>query len=118
MNDGVTRLLDPSILHQADLFVGLLVRNRSLSYLPELYEVFGPEKLVDFLDLFAGTTFEVPSIETLAGITRSLAIYNDLSMKGYNARELARKYDISETAVRETASMVRDIEKEIEVLSG
>lgn len=113
MSGGVERLLDRTLLSCADLFLALLLRDGTLTYLPELYEVFGPEKLVDFLDIFAGATFEVPSTEVLSKIARDISVYHDHQSGTYTFPELARKYDLSENEVKWACSKVSEVEKGI-----
>ncbi len=78
----------------------LLYRSEG-TLIPELFEIFGREKLFKFLDIFAGTTIKVPDKGLLKRIIRDTAIYLAL-VNNYTDLQvdyLARRYDISQTEV-------------------
>ena len=53
-----------------------------VTLLPELYHCFGYERMMKFLDIFAGTTFVVPSKVKLENAIRDAMIFTKLSKRG------------------------------------
>jgi hypothetical protein len=92
-------ILKPMDRKQLDtLFIALLHYSQH-NILPELYEIFGEESLLKFLDLFSGMTIKVPSHDQLSLIIRDVNIYIRLSRADKKAdliRELMSEYGIEE----------------------
>src|SRR5262245_13061178 len=57
---------------------------------PELYELFGNQHLMRFLDLFAGTRFEVPSRDLILTALRDADIYARLAARKDTVRAWQR----------------------------
>lgn len=95
------------------LFV-LLVHSGRYELLPELYEVFGREKLLQFLEIFGGTTIKVPSEKDLIQAARDVAIYTRLhdAQPGHKdpVDDLCHEYDLCSdevyTIYREMAQLM------------
>jgi len=91
-----------------------LLRAGKNTLLPELYDIFGKECLLKFLDTFAGTTIQVPTKKVLEDAIRDTYIYLTLTkdLKAGNTKksdivkELAERYDI---AGRDVLSIFRDM---------
>ena len=77
--------------------------------IPELYEVFRPEQLMRFLDLFAGTRFEVPSRDVILTALRDADIYARLAEHKDTVRGLATKYRLAEHQVADAYARVAAI---------
>lgn len=82
------------------LFRTLLYEAAGLSHLRQLYEVFGPESLLKFFDLFAGVTIEVPSREKIEKALRDTRIFFLMNRaavghRAQQARELAGEFGLS-----------------------
>lgn len=107
------KLLDQDLIHYSDLFIAVLLQQADATFLPELYEVFG-DKLVLFLDIFAGTTFVVPSRQVIEKAVRHVAIYHKLESGRYKEEELAREYGVDIRWVREIRKQVQNIAKVID----
>lgn len=94
--------------HIDALQVALLRASRG-TILPELYEIFGKDKLLQFLDIFSGTTINIPSRKVLEDSIRDTYIYLGLrrASKKANrkkvmsdvAKDLADRYDIDKQTV-------------------
>lgn len=80
------KLIDP-------LQVALLVDTR-FSVLPELYEVFGPSALLEFLDIFGGATIKIPTREELEVYLRDVIIYANYNEK---RRSLCTRYNLTDS---------------------
>lgn len=91
-----------SVAHIDALQVSLL-RAGKHTLLPELYDIFGKERLLKFLDTFAGTTVQVPSKKVLELAIRDTYIYLTLNMslksgkkkKSDVVKSLSERYDIT-----------------------
>lgn len=71
-------IFDNSATKHIDALQVALVRASRDSILPELYEIFGKESLLKFLDIFAGTTVKVPTKKVLENSIRDTFIYLSL----------------------------------------
>lgn len=95
-----------------DLWHIVLLRCARNTVLPDLLEVFGKEALIKFLDIFAGTTFRVPSREVLEHSVRDVDIYIQVKRHGSDAfRGLCQRYDLTEDQVKSAYYQVRDMAK-------
>ena len=95
------------ILAEADrgladgLYLALL-RLQEHSLLPELYAIFG-DKVIEFLDIFAGQTIEVPSLDKLERAVRDVQVYNRLQRtpnRDATLSDLCTEYDLTEQQIR------------------
>jgi len=80
----------------------LLTIDSEYSLLPELYDIFGKEKLVEFLDVFGGTTISVPSRDKLIKYIDMIEVYSMIEKNpNIDRYELGREFDVSvDTIVR------------------
>ena len=67
--------MDTKLGEHVDLVKVVLFYYNDLSLLPELYDIFGGEALIKFLDIFGGTTIDVPPAETIERAIRDVSIY-------------------------------------------
>jgi len=108
--DGVLPA-DLAVEKRIDALEVLLLYCAGNTLLPELYRVFGKEYILRFLDLFAGTTLEVPSRETIEQSVRDVDIW--IRLRETNTEEvrayLAEKYHVSLETVREVFERVNPI---------
>lgn len=76
----------------------VLLNTDSYSLLPELYDVFGEDNLIKFLDVFAGNTITVPGKKKFASAVQKIEIYSRLEVKKNKPtiKELADEYEVSE----------------------
>jgi hypothetical protein len=58
-----------------DVFRVVLVQSVQYTLFPELLEIFGPEKVLKFMDIFGGMTIKVPDRSILERIVRDVDIY-------------------------------------------
>ena len=110
------RILDPNMDEYVDVLKVIMLYTDRFSLLPELYEVFGEEHLLRFLDVFAGTIIEVPPPEVLERAVRDVTIYMRMKKSGPVGRgkvisALAEELLISEESVKQT---YREVSKIIE----
>lgn len=64
---------------QVEAFYVLLVSSGKFTVLPELYDIFGREMTLKFLDTFAGCSIKVPSPERLKDLALKVEVYVRLS---------------------------------------
>jgi len=106
MKVDTVRLFDKDVSRLIDVFIPVMVAWTRKTLIPELYEVFGTEHLMLFLDLFAGTRFEVPSRDLILTAVRDADIYTRLAADGDTVAGLASKYRIEEHRVADAYARV------------
>jgi hypothetical protein len=98
------------------LYVTLLLKSK-YTHLPELYNIFGKDKLCDFLDIFAGATVEVPSRKDFLEAIRDASIYfevkslrRSVNSDAYKAliKKIANECDLTEKKV---LSIIKSVDK-------
>lgn len=97
---------------QVEVFYALLVSSGRYTFLPELYDIFGREATIKFLEVFAGCRIKVPSIEKLENLARSTAIYVRIKQSKSKRRAmivqmLAEEYELTEDRVRSIYNRTR-----------
>jgi len=104
-------ILDRNLDKYVDLLVLLLIKTDKYSMLPELLEVFGGDKLGQFLSIFEGCTIRVPSIQELKGSLRDIDIYVSLnkSILPEEKSRLASKYDVSVDMIEKIFAYMTDL---------
>lgn len=111
-------VFDNRVMEHIDVLQVALVRAGRNTLIPELYEVFGKDNLLKFLDLFSGTTIEVPSKLVLENAIRDTFIYLAINRAKKNPRvnvndvkkDLMDRYHI-------TRDQVEDIYKDMHSFS-
>jgi hypothetical protein len=83
-----------------------LIRDDRMSVLPVLYDIFGEDKLFEFLRLFGGVSILVPSIAEFEDAARDAVVYCELKKCSKDTKEatvsfLADEYGISKSKVWE-----------------
>lgn len=83
------------------------------SFLGQFNDAFGPANTQKLLDIFSGTTIEVPARRTLDAAERDIAIYESLNMattaQQHKERKakLAIKYDLTEKRIKDIFRTMR-----------
>jgi len=104
-DDRVIRLMPDDAAAYFDVFRELLFVVTRDTVIPEIIQVFGDNTL-KFLDIFAGTTIEVPSREVLNIAYRNTHVYLVLSElkkgeeRAQRVKELAALYGVEEKKIR------------------
>lgn len=99
-------IMDVQTRRTHDLLYLALVFSEEYSLLPELYEIFGQETLVKFLDLFSGAQITVPPRRVFEHAVRDVNIYVRMTdsrskkRQDNTAARLADEYEISEATIR------------------
>lgn len=79
-----------------DLLILRLLFDSEFQFLPELKYILGHKKLVEFLQMFSGTTIKVPNIKNLSKAVQDVVIYMDVQRNGGSvSTKIASKYDQS-----------------------
>jgi hypothetical protein len=104
-----------------DTLRAVLYRLCPRSHVIELYDIFGKEHFIKFLDLFSGTTVEVPSRSTLEQGMQDVLIYLTLSrtepaVRPKMTRHLAQRTGLTAGEVRSrfvaTEKALKDLQLE------
>jgi Mor family transcriptional regulator len=109
MKVDMIRMLDDDVGELVEVFIPVMLAWTRKTLIPELYEVFGPEQLMRFLDLFAGTRFEVPSRDVILQALRDADVYVRLAAGRDTVRDLATKYGVAEHQVADAYARVAAI---------
>jgi len=109
MKVELVRMLDKDASRLIDVFIPVMVGWTRKTLIPELYEVFGNQHLMLFLDLFAGTRIEVPSRDLILTALRDADIYSTLTGHKDTVRGLATKYGVAEHQVADAYARVAAI---------
>src|SRR5262249_1540632 len=109
MKVDTVRLFDNDVISSIYVFIPVMLSWTRNTLIPELYEVFGTEHLMRFLDLFAGTRFEVPSRDLILTALRDADIYATLAAHKNTVRGLATKYGVEEHRVADAYTRVTAI---------
>jgi hypothetical protein len=124
LQEEVYQLEDLPALDDAVLCLYYLSKH---SLLPELHEVLGPQKLLDLIAVFGGTTVTFPTVEQFRQAVIDIALYRDLGeflgdprcVDAHEAAEKAkRKYNVTDPwqRVRRVVSVLTP-DKEIAMLT-
>lgn len=81
------------------------------SVLPEIFSLLGPEKTLDFLEVFGGSTIKFPPRNAVAQVIRDFEIYRALNGLGGESRlvvmaRLAGQHDLTEGYIKEVHDRV------------
>lgn len=76
----------------------VLLYRFSETLLPEIFDVIGKEKFIEFLSVFSGMTVKVPDLEELKKAIRDTSIFLEVS-KGTDMRRLELEYDMKESEI-------------------
>jgi len=106
-------IYDPHLAKYVDTLSVVLLYNDKYGFLPELYEIFGRENLIRFLDTFSGTTFQVPSRESLDRAIRDVIIWVEMSKdcRQEVAEALAFRYEVAIMTVWNTYNTMKELMK-------
>lgn len=95
-------IFDPVSGQALDLIKVALLEFGLESHLPELYDIFGEDDLLKFLDIFGGCTIKVPSRYEVRDVIRDVRIYLELSRIPRSAEgrqrvvnDLCTRYDLT-----------------------
>lgn len=89
-----------------EAFYVLLVSAGNYTFLPELYDIFGREETIKFLEIFQGCTLSVPKADKLEKLAREVSIYTRIERaptsksRSTIVRRLAEEYELTEDRVR------------------
>src|SRR5262249_40962840 len=106
MKVDTVRLFDKDVSSLIDVFVPVMLAWTRKTLISELYEVFGTEHLMRFLDLFADTRFEVPSRDLILAALRDADIYVRLAGHKDTVHGLATKYGVEDHRVSDAYARV------------
>jgi Mor family transcriptional regulator len=105
---------DDTIGRHVDVFYLALMEAAGDTLLPELYDIFGKEVTIKFLERFEGTQITVPSGDILKAAARKAAIYAalvDADDKDAKASELAREHNMRPAQVLDVYTKAQEMAK-------
>lgn len=110
VTSSAKQVLDVSIFDKTTRkFVNVLqlalLESTGDTHLPEIFEIFGCDAFLKFMDIFAGTTIEVPSLKVIQDSVRNVSIYmvlrkTPVGSRAKKVRELSAVYSIPTGSVR------------------
>jgi Mor family transcriptional regulator len=86
-----------------DAFLVLLLFKSQETLLPELLECVGRESLFKFLEIFGGTTVQIPEKTLIERQMRDASIYVEIIKKKKPVREVAERHELEDATVRQIA---------------
>lgn len=94
-----------------DPLEAVLYLNAKYTLLPELFEVFGHDNTMKFLELFGGKTLKVPPVLEMQKAFDYLGIWSSLrkSNNPTTVKRLCKRYEMSYAEVREAYRRVQDM---------
>jgi len=93
------RILGKDVEKHLPAFFSLLLGSARETLLPDILEVVGHERLLKFLDIFAGMSITVPSRDVLIQFVRDADIY--VRFRPDTAPALAKEHGLEVEQVRE-----------------
>lgn len=87
----------------------LLAKTCQYSLLPEIMDVVGPKKCIEFMDIFGGQTVDVPPTQSLLDPLRDADIYVSLEKEntGTTVKALSKRYGIPRSHILDVYNNVR-----------
>ncbi len=95
--------------NRVKLLMLVLLNTDAYTFLPELLDLFGEDKLLKFLDVFSGTSIQVPSREKLGKSIRDVDIFCRLEYAKHKPtyKELSEEYEVSEKYIYLTYNRIK-----------
>lgn len=112
MDESIS-LMDKGVEPYLRVFIPLLINKCEESLLPELIAAFGESGLLKFLDIFAGTTFKVPSRKIISDMVRDSKIYAAMNGNKVDVEAVAKALDISKATLLSHFDSVKALLAEI-----
>jgi hypothetical protein len=76
------KLLDRNTERYIDALYAVLLTTQPVSLFPEMYEIFGREAVLKFLDIFSGQVIHVPSAAQIEEKVRDVTIWVEMKKDG------------------------------------
>lgn len=108
---ALPRVFDPAIMEHFHIAQVMLVVDNAATVIPEIFEIFGPEKGAEFLDVFAGQVVRVPQVQAMARSFRHAMMYGEMLKRGRlddpkNAELVAMRFRADQREVLEACRRV------------
>ena len=104
----VVRLVEKSVQDHLEVFRSIAFESIKDTLLPELFSVFGSKAAIKFMDVFAGSSVEVPSRKILDDLVRTTDIYVMVE-NGRPLAVIAEKYDTDVPEVKNTYARAKKL---------
>lgn len=95
------QLLDDRVQQHLHPLSLVLMHEDEFGLLPEVFQAFGEEHLIRFLDIFAGRTLTIPDRDVLHRRIRDVRIWVTMNQDSGAAPELAKEYGLSEPRIHD-----------------
>lgn len=110
MQKSKLRLFDENAQRYVDALYAVLVMSQRTQYFPEMYEIFGKEQVLKFIDVFSGQTIQVPTRESLEQHIRDVTIWVKMVDDPANLQTIRTEYGLSTADVQ---SICKDVAEKL-----
>ena len=107
------RLIDNNTDRYIDALYAVLMMSNETQFFPELYEIFGRNRVLQFLHIFSGQKIQVPTIEYLEQKIKEVQIWMEFKKNPSNRLSIINSYGVSDSDID---SIVRSVDRKIEEL--
>lgn len=91
-----------------DALYALLVTTDDTQFFPEMYEIFGRESVVKFLDIFAGQTIRVPSREVVEKNVKDAIIWVEVQKGEKTLPQIAEFHEVGLPEIQRSCNRVQE----------
>lgn len=94
-----------------DAIKAVLILQSNFDLLPEVYDIFGKEGTIKFLNIFAGRVIRIPTREEIDTAIRDVMLWVAVSKNGSvdSIRALSAKYGVTKNEVVRIHGRVKDL---------
>ena len=106
--DKRLKTLNPALKRYQDVLELVIIYEGGKTLLPELYNVFGKELFIKFLDIFSGCEFKVPTLLEFERWVRDVDVYLNLLRSRNNLKSMGTKYGLGSEMIYYIYNKVSD----------
>lgn len=103
---GELHLFDVNSNRHVDALYAMLVATDRTQFFPEMYEIFGREAVIKFLDIFAGQTIRIPSRELVERYVRDVSLWAEVQRCERGLRDIAGSYGVTIHEIQQACNKV------------
>ena len=103
---------DRKMLRGLDPVKAILFLCARHTLLPEIFDAFGKEDTLSFLEIFGGRTIKVPSVKAVKDALVALTIWEEMSKskdKGDTCKILAKRFSVRASEIRASYTRVEEM---------
>lgn len=110
---SVLKLYDTHTERYVDVLYALLVTTDSTQFFPEMYEIFGRDAVVKFLDIFAGQTIRVPPREVIERHVQDATIWVEVQRGERTLPQIAESHGVKLVDIQRACNKVHNALKKL-----